>query len=156
MINSVSAIIISILSALGTGFVSFIFTRAKYKSEVKSSDLANMAKQMEIYQKLHEDSMRNLDLKIQQNQSLDKQLDELREQNVEFKAQITNLTAQNQITQQQNKVLQEQVKTLQEQNEQLKEQNKQLQNQISEMSEQIKILQELVSRRIDDFLAEIK
>lgn len=127
MSSSFLTVIISILSALGTGFVSFVFTRAKYKSEVKSSDLANMAKQMEIYQKLHEDSMRNLDLKIQQNQSLGKQLEELREQNVDLKAQISDLKLQNQ----------------------------QLQKQISDMSEQIKVLQQLVDKRIDDFLAGI-
>ncbi|HRO76653.1 MAG TPA: hypothetical protein PLP27_10955, partial [Crocinitomicaceae bacterium] len=53
--ENIITIVFSTLTGLVTGLVSFVFTKRQYQGQVKSTDLDNVSKTNEIYEKMSRD-----------------------------------------------------------------------------------------------------
>lgn len=78
-------VITSTLLALGSGFATFIFTRAKYRSEVKHQDLLNLEKGIELYKGMVEDFKEEQLAAIQKRTSMQEQITRLQSENLELR-----------------------------------------------------------------------
>lgn len=88
-----------------TGFVTFLFTRRKYISEVKTNDIENMRSTLRFYIDIVEDNKKRMDtyqneiervnakiLKLtDENLELRKELSELKSENTELRLKLSNL-----------------------------------------------------------------
>ena len=78
-----SNIIIAALGLITTvlgSWVSYIFTRRKYNSEVDSLSISNMRKSLDFYIKLSDDNKDRLDEVLAKNENLESEINMLRSQ----------------------------------------------------------------------------
>lgn len=100
-----SELIITTGASILTGFVTFLFTRRKYISEVKTNDIENMRSTLRFYIDIVEDNKKRMDtyqneiervnakiLKLtDENLELRKELSELKSENTELRLKLSNL-----------------------------------------------------------------
>lgn len=79
--------IVPFVSALLSGFATFIFTRRKYISEVKDNDIENMRKSLQFYIDMVEDNKRKLD-------DYQAEIVQLRNENTELRRNMQELSMQ--------------------------------------------------------------
>lgn len=101
MTETLSTILIAFATSGITGFFTWLFTRRKYNEEVDSSKIENLQKSLDFYVRLSDDTNKRLTEILTMNESLEKQVSELRAENAEFKKlvekqneHITALTSQ--------------------------------------------------------------
>lgn len=78
---------VGIISTILSGFVTFLFTRKKYKVEVEEHKIENMTKALEFYEKLTESTNQRLE-------DLIKKYDKVNEDNANLKVEIEILKLQ--------------------------------------------------------------
>ena len=71
---------IGLISTIVSGWVSWIFARKKYNSEVDQTVIHNMNESLEFYRKLSDDNKARLDEMIKRNDELEDEIKELRKQ----------------------------------------------------------------------------
>lgn len=71
---------VGILSSIVTGWVSWIFARKKYNSEVDHNLIENMENSLEFYKKLSDDNRARLEEMAERNKTLELEVQELRRQ----------------------------------------------------------------------------
>ncbi len=84
---------IGVISTIISGWVSWIFARKKYNSEVDNNLIENMEKSLEFYKKLSDDNRARLEETIERNKALEKEVQELKNQLLNLALNIcTDLT----------------------------------------------------------------
>lgn len=73
------ALIGVVSTALGS-YMSFLFTRKKYRTEVDSNVIENMQKSLEFYTKLSDDNKARLEEALKRNDALEDEVRDLRNQ----------------------------------------------------------------------------
>lgn len=71
---------IGIITSITSGWVSYIFTRKKYNSEVDENVIHNMKESLEFYKQLSDDNKDRLNELLKRNDELESELKELRKQ----------------------------------------------------------------------------
>ena len=71
---------IGLISTIVSGWVSWIFARKKYNSEVDQTVIHNMKESLEFYKQLSDDNKERLDAMIKRNDELEDEIKELRKQ----------------------------------------------------------------------------
>lgn len=71
---------IGIITSITSGWVSYIFTRKKYNSEVDENVIHNMKESLEFYKQLSDDNKDRLNELLRRNDELESELKELRKQ----------------------------------------------------------------------------
>jgi DNA anti-recombination protein RmuC len=103
-----------LIPTLGGAFLSFLFTKKKYKTEVKSNEIDNVDKAVKIWRELTEGLKKSLEADIQKlnekNHDMELQLTNVLKENNNLKEQMTNLERQLKETTQENKNLMNQIK----------------------------------------------
>lgn len=69
---------IGIVTTFTSGWVSYLFTKRKYNSEVDNQIITNMKESLDFYQKLSDDNKNRLDTLIERNDYLSKEVEELK------------------------------------------------------------------------------
>lgn len=80
MTNEIIIALIGLGTTIASGWVSHLFTRKKYRSEVDSTIIENMKESLEFYTKLSDDNKMRLETALKRNEILDTELRELRKQ----------------------------------------------------------------------------
>lgn len=96
---TLSTILITVGTSLGTGFGTWIFSKKKYQADTESTQIDNMKQSLEFYVDICNDSKARLDKLQDENGKLTESLEELKAENQALKdlvekqtALITNLT----------------------------------------------------------------
>ena len=71
---------VGLVSTIVSGWVSWIFARKKYNTEVDSNVIKNMSDSLEFYKKLADDQKDRLDELTHRNRELENEVRELRKQ----------------------------------------------------------------------------
>lgn len=71
---------IGAVSSIVSAWTSWFFARKKYNSEVDSNLIENMENSLEFYKTLSDDNRARLDSMMERNQTLERELQELRKQ----------------------------------------------------------------------------
>ena len=85
---------VGIVSSIVSGWVSWIFARKKYNSEVDGNLIENMQKSLEFYKNLSDDTEQRLDKVLEDNVSLRQTVEELLKENKQLKKEIDTLKDQ--------------------------------------------------------------
>lgn len=72
--------VIGLFTTILSGWVSWLFARKKYNSEVDHNLIENMENSLEFYRKLSDDNKVRLDEVLEKNKDLEKEVQELRRQ----------------------------------------------------------------------------
>lgn len=92
---------IGFVSTIVSGWVSWIFARKKYNSEVDHNLIENMENSLEFYQKLSDDNRARLEEITERNRVLELEIQELRKQMLNLTMNICmDLTCANRIREQ--------------------------------------------------------
>lgn len=92
---------IGLVSTIVSGWVSWIFARKKYNSEVDHNLIENMENSLEFYQKLSDDNRARLEEMAERNRVLELEVQELRKQMLNLTMNICmDLTCANRIREQ--------------------------------------------------------
>lgn len=92
---------IGFISTIVSGWVSWIFARKKYNSEVDHNLIENMENSLEFYQKLSDDNRARLEEITERNRVLELEIQELRKQMLNLTMNICmDLTCANRIREQ--------------------------------------------------------
>lgn len=86
--------VVSLVSSCVTGLVTFLFTRKKYNSEVKSNDIQNMQSTLQFYIDIVEDNKKRVDEYQKELESCRKEILELRTENAKLRTQLQEVTMQ--------------------------------------------------------------
>lgn len=70
----------AVITAFGTNFATWFFTRKKYNSEVDNTVIENMKQSLEFYTKLSDDNKERLEEALKRNDQLEDEVRELRKQ----------------------------------------------------------------------------
>lgn len=73
-----------------TNFITFFFTRKKYNSEVKSTDLENISKTIGIYKEMVDDLSERISKLNQRLVEMETTIEELKKENEELKSNLCN------------------------------------------------------------------
>lgn len=71
---------IGLVSTIVSGWVSWVFARKKYNSEVDHNLIENMEQSLEFYKKLSDDNRIRLEEMVERNKVLEAEIQELRKQ----------------------------------------------------------------------------
>lgn len=71
---------IGLVSTIVSGWVSWVFARKKYNSEVDHNLIENMENSLEFYKKLSDDNRARLEEMAERNRVLEVEIQELRKQ----------------------------------------------------------------------------
>lgn len=71
---------IGLISTIVSGWVSWIFARKKYNSEVDNNLIKNMQESLDFYKKLSDDNRERLEEVLKRNEDLEDEVKELRAQ----------------------------------------------------------------------------
>ena len=85
---------VGIVSSIISGWVSWIFARKKYNSEVDGNLIENMQKSLEFYKNLSDDNEQRLDKVLEDNVALRQTVEELLTENKQLKKEIDTLKDQ--------------------------------------------------------------
>lgn len=85
---------VGIVSSIVSGWVSWIFARKKYNSEVDGNLIENMQKSLEFYKNLSDDTEQRLDKVLEDNVALRQTVEELLKENKQLKKEIDTLKDQ--------------------------------------------------------------
>ena len=85
---------VGIVSSIISGWVSWIFARKKYNSEVDGNLIENMQKSLEFYKNLSDDNEQRLDKVLEDNVALRQKVEELLKENKQLKKEIDTLKDQ--------------------------------------------------------------
>lgn len=85
---------VGIVSSIISGWVSWIFARKKYNSEVDGNLIENMQKSLEFYKSLSDDNSQRLDKALEDNKHLRQGMEELLRENKQLKKEIDVLKDQ--------------------------------------------------------------
>lgn len=88
MVTEITVALIGVLTTILSGVVTFILTRRKYNLEVDSKKIQNMNDSFDYYKKVTDETMRELNQKIE---TLQKENDSLRKQVYDLHSQMLNL-----------------------------------------------------------------
>lgn len=82
-----SAAVVPFVSSLLTGAATFVFTRRKYVSEVKTNEIENMRKSLQFYIDMVEDNKKRID-------TYQAEIEQLRSENTELRKNLQELSMQ--------------------------------------------------------------
>ena len=86
---------IGVISTIVSGWVSWIFARKKYNSEVDNNLIQNMQESLDFYKKLSDDNRTRLEEVLKRNEDLEEEVRELRTQLFSLMSSIcTDLSCQ--------------------------------------------------------------
>ena len=86
---------IGLISTIVSGWVSWIFARRKYNSEVDNNLIKNMQESLDFYKKLSDDNRERLEEVLKRNEDLEDEVKELRAQLFNLMSSIcTDLSCQ--------------------------------------------------------------
>lgn len=89
---------VGLITTVIGSWTSWFFARKKYNSEVDSNLIENMENSLEFYKKLSDDNRARLDSMMERNQTLERELQELRKQVLNLTLNICmDLTCANRI-----------------------------------------------------------
>lgn len=71
---------VGLVTTIMSGWVSWLFTKKKYNSEVDHNLIENMETSLEFYRKLSDNNKEKLDELLEENKALRREIDELRKQ----------------------------------------------------------------------------
>lgn len=92
---------IGLISTIVSGWVSWVFARKKYNSEVDHNLIENMENSLEFYKKLSDDNRARLEEMAERNRVLEVEIQELRKQMLNLTMNICmDLTCANRIREQ--------------------------------------------------------
>lgn len=92
---------IGLVSTIVSGWVSWIFARKKYNSEVDHNLIENMENSLEFYKKLSDDNRTRLEEMAERNKALEVEIQELRKQMLNLTMNICmDLTCANRVREQ--------------------------------------------------------
>lgn len=92
---------IGLVSTIVSGWVSWIFARKKYNSEVDHNLIENMENSLEFYKKLSDDNRARLEEMAERNRVLEVEIQELRKQMLNLTMNICmDLTCANRVREQ--------------------------------------------------------
>lgn len=92
---------IGLVSTIVSGWVSWIFARRKYNSEVDHNLIENMENSLEFYKKLSDDNRARLEEMAERNRFLEVEIQELRKQMLNLTMNICmDLTCANRVREQ--------------------------------------------------------
>ena len=92
---------IGLISTIVSGWVSWVFARRKYNSEVDHNLIENMESSLEFYRKLSDDNRARLEEMAERNKALEIEVQELRKQMLNLTMNICmNLTCANRVREQ--------------------------------------------------------
>ncbi len=92
---------IGLVSTVVSGWVSWVFARKKYYSEVDHNLIENMENSLEFYKKLSDDNRARLEEMAERNKALEAEVQELRKQVLNLTMNIcTDLTRANRVREQ--------------------------------------------------------
>lgn len=92
---------IGLVSTIVSGWVSWIFARKKYNSEVDHNLIENMENSLEFYKKLSDDNRARLEEMAERNRILEVEIQELRKQMLNLTMNICmDLTCANRVREQ--------------------------------------------------------
>lgn len=72
--------IVGLITTIASGFTSWLFAKKKYNAEVDSNVIENMKQSLEFYAKLSDDNKARLEVALQRNEALEKEVSQLRQQ----------------------------------------------------------------------------
>lgn len=82
-------------ASLITGAATFLFTRRKYVSEVKTNDIENMRNTLRFYIDIVEDNKKRMDLYQNELERLNGKIVKLTEENLELRKEVQELKSEN-------------------------------------------------------------
>lgn len=82
-------------ASLITGAATFLFTRRKYVSEVKTNDIENMRNTLRFYIDIVEDNKKRMDLYQNELERLNGKIIKLTEENLELRKEVQELKSEN-------------------------------------------------------------
>lgn len=86
---------IGLVSTIVSGWVSWVFARKKYNSEVDNNLIKNMQESLDFYKKLSDDNRSRLEEVLKRNEDLESEVKELRAQLFSLMSSIcTDLSCQ--------------------------------------------------------------
>lgn len=92
---------IGLISTIVSGWVSWVFARKKYNSEVDHNLIENMENSLEFYKKLSDDNRTRLEEMAERNKALEVEIQELRKQMLNLTMNICmDLTCANRVREQ--------------------------------------------------------
>ena len=92
---------IGLVSTIVSGWVSWVFARKKYYSEVDHNLIENMENSLEFYKKLSDDNRARLEEMAERNKALESEIQELRKQMLNLTMNICmDLTCANRVREQ--------------------------------------------------------
>lgn len=92
---------IGLVSTIVSGWVSWVFARKKYNSEVDHNLIENMENSLEFYKKLSDDNRARLEEMAERNKTLEEEVQELRKQMLNLTMNIClDLTCANRVREQ--------------------------------------------------------
>lgn len=92
---------IGLISTIVSGWVSWVFARRKYNSEVDHNLIENMESSLEFYRKLSDDNRARLEEMAKRNKALEIEVQELRKQMLNLAMNICmDLTCANRVREQ--------------------------------------------------------
>lgn len=92
---------IGLISTIVSGWVSWVFARRKYNSEVDHNLIENMESSLEFYRKLSDDNRARLEEMAERNKALEIEVQELRKQMLNLTMNICmDLTCANRVREQ--------------------------------------------------------
>lgn len=95
---------IGLVTTIISGWVSWVFARKKYNSEVDHNLIENMENSLEFYKKLSDDNRARLEEMAERNKALEEEVQELRKQMLNLTMNIClDLTCANRIREQNRK-----------------------------------------------------
>lgn len=80
--------LIGIVTTFASGFISYIFTRKKYNSEVDHNLIENMSKSLDFYKTLSDDNKVRLDILSEENERLREEVQDIRKQMLDLAMNI--------------------------------------------------------------------
>lgn len=86
-----SEILLTAGASVITGAATFLFTRRKYISEVKTNDIENMRNTLRFYIDLVEDNKKRMDNYQNEIEKVNAALCTMREENTELRKQVADL-----------------------------------------------------------------
>ena len=82
-------------ASLLTGFATFLFTRRKYVSEVKTNDIENMRRTLQFYVDIVEDNKKRMDLYQNELERVNAKISMLTDENIELRREVKILQNEN-------------------------------------------------------------
>lgn len=72
--------VVGLITTITSSWVSWLFAKKKYNAEVDSDVIENMKQSLEFYTKLSDDNKARLDEALKRNETLEKEISQLRQQ----------------------------------------------------------------------------